>query len=301
MRKPNHIKVIDLFAGCGGLSLGFQNAGFNIVAAYDFWEPAIKTYRKNFEHPIFECDLSKLENFDIFQPFKADMLIAGSPCQDFSSAGKRNEESGKGDLTILFAKIIAELKPRWFLLENVTEITKSNKWVIARKIFKECGYGLTEETLNASLCGVPQNRKRFFCIGEINQEDHQIKYALKKNLADKPLTVREYLGTKIDIEHYYRHPRTYARRGVFSIDEPSPAIRGVNRPIPKTYKSHAGDTVMVSPGLRHLTTRERSYIQTFPENFIFEGSKTDIEQMIGNAVPVKMAEYIGNCLLESGA
>ncbi len=216
------------------MSLGFQNAGFKIVAAYDFWEPAIKTYRKNFDHPIFDCDLSKLENFDIFQPFKADMFIAGSPCQDFSSAGKRNEESGKGDLTILFAQIIAELKPR-----------------------------------------------------------------LAKNLADKPLTVREYLGTKIDIEHYYRHPRTYARRGVFSIDEPSPAIRGVNRPIPKTYKSHAGDTAMVSPGLRHLTSRERSYIQTFPENFIFEGSKTDIEQMIGNAVPVKMAEYIGNCLLES--
>lgn len=91
---------------------------------------------------------------------------------------------------------------------------------------------------------------------------------------------------------------TLIRRGIFSIDEPSPTIRGVNRPIPKTYRQHPGDAALLSKQIRALTTIERSYLQTFPETFIFEGSKTDLEQMIGNAVPVKLAEYVARCLLD---
>ncbi|MGI8504092.1 MAG: DNA cytosine methyltransferase, partial [Hassallia sp.] len=92
--------------------------------------------------------------------------------------------------------------------------------------------------------------------------------------------------------------RSYKRRAIFSIDEPSPTIRGVNRPIPKNYKIHPGDAAPLTPQLRSLTTIERSYIQTFPPNFIFESCKTDLEQMIGNAVPVKLAEYVAKCLYE---
>jgi DNA (cytosine-5)-methyltransferase 1 len=115
------------------------------------------------------------------------------------------------------------------------------------------------------------------------------------------MTIRQYfreIGKDLDIEYYYRHPRSYQRRGIFSIDEPSPTIRGVNRPIPKTYKPHPGDSAPISSAIRPLTTVERSYLQTFPENFIFKGSKTDIEQMIGNAVPVKLAEYVSRCLAQ---
>lgn len=110
------------------------------------------------------------------------------------------------------------------------------------------------------------------------------------------MTIRDYLGDSLGIEHYYRHPRSYKRRAVFSIDEPSPTIRGVNRPIPKTYIKHSGDTSTISDQVRPLTTIERSYLQTFPKDFIFEGSKTDLEQMIGNAVPVKLAEYVAGCI-----
>jgi DNA (cytosine-5)-methyltransferase 1 len=112
------------------------------------------------------------------------------------------------------------------------------------------------------------------------------------------MTIKDYLGNSLGIEHYYRHPRSYQRRGIFSINEPSPTIRGVNRPIPKNYQSHSGDTAPISDKIRSLTTIERSYLQTFPKNFIFEGTKTDLEQMIGNAVPVKLAEYVANCLKE---
>ena len=112
------------------------------------------------------------------------------------------------------------------------------------------------------------------------------------------MTVYDYLGKSLGIEHYYRHPRSYMRRGVFSIHEPSPTIRGVNRPIPKNYVKHSGDLVEIDHNLRPLTTIERSYIQTFPTDFVLNGTKTDLEQVIGNAVPVKLGEFVANCINE---
>ena len=108
----------------------------------------------------------------------------------------------------------------------------------------------------------------------------------------------DYFGNSLGIEYYYRHPRSYARRGVFSIYEPSPTIRGVNRPIPKGYSKHEGDPVDITENLRPLTTKERSLIQTFPESFVFNGTKTNLEQIIGNAVPVKLAEFVANCIAD---
>ncbi|TAF11093.1 MAG: DNA cytosine methyltransferase [Nostocales cyanobacterium] len=292
------LKVIDLFSGCGGLSLGFQNCAFEIVAAFENWKPAINVYAQNFHHPIIEYDLSQVNNnYSIFKQFLPDVIIGGPPCQDFSSAGKRNEDLGRGNLSITFAEIVANIGSQWFVIENVDLFRKSNKYQEFCNILKSAGYGLTEKVLDASLCGVPQKRKRFFCIGELGGNDDNLQPYLEVNLARKPITIRDYLGNSLGIEYYYRHPRSYQRRAIFSIDEPSPTIRGVNRPVPKNYKQHPGDVVPVTPDLRPLTTRERSYIQTFPEDFVFSGSKTDLEQMIGNAVPVKLAEYVANCLL----
>ncbi|MDR3282838.1 MAG: DNA cytosine methyltransferase, partial [Candidatus Methanoplasma sp.] len=112
-----------------------------------------------------------------------------------------------------------------------------------------------------------------------------------------PLTLRGYFGDGLGFEHYYRHPRNYSRRAVFSIDEPAPTMRGVNRPVPNGYRGHAGDPVPVE-GVRALDTLERSLIQTFPPTFKWTGSKTDREQMIGNAVPVKLAEFVAVVLKE---
>jgi DNA (cytosine-5)-methyltransferase 1 len=112
------------------------------------------------------------------------------------------------------------------------------------------------------------------------------------------MTILDYLGDSLGIEFYYRHPRSYQRRGIFSIYEPSPTIRGVNRPIPKTYKKHQGDACAVNEKLRPLTTIERSYLQTFPKNFKLEGSKSDLEQMIGNAVPINLGKYVARAILE---
>lgn len=291
------MRVIDLFSGCGGLSLGFENAGYNIVAAYDNWQPAIDVHKANFNHPIFNIDLSDEEaairHIAAYQPH---MIIGGPPCQDFSSAGKRNENNGRGDLTISYAKIISTIKPSWFVMENVSTITKTTKLAAATDLFKQVGYGLTQLVLNAALCGVPQRRKRFIMIGHLKAEDDFMLDFIKSRLSSKEMTVKDFFGERLDIEYYYRHPRSYARRGIFSVNEPSPTIRGVNRPIPCGYKIHPNDPVKSLDGVRPLSTKERSMIQTFPDDFIFHGVKSNLEQMIGNAVPVKLGEFIASSI-----
>jgi DNA (cytosine-5)-methyltransferase 1 len=292
------MRVLDLFSGCGGLSLGFQNAGFEIVAAFDNWKPAIEIYKANFNHEIIEFDLSNVENYDIFKNYKPDIIIGGPPCQDFSSAGKRDETNGRADLTINYAEIISNVRPFMFVMENVERITVTKTLQKAKEIYKNCGYGLTSIVLDASLCGVPQLRKRFFLIGVLNGQDNELELYLEKNQAQKPMSIFDYLGNSLGTEHYYRHPRSYMRRGIFSIYEPSPTIRGVNRPIPKTYQFHEGDTCKSIDKVRPLTTAERSYIQTFPKEFKLSGAKTDLEQVIGNAVPVKLGEFVANSINE---
>lgn len=296
------MKVVDLFCGCGGLSLGFQKAGMDVVAGMDNWDDAISVYKQNFTHPVFKVDLMDVETaVRHVESFLPDMIIGGPPCQDFSSAGKRDENNGRGDLTISYAKIVAAVRPKYFVMENVARIIKTQKLIEAKKIFSEAGYGLTETILDASLCGVPQKRKRFVLIGQLGAKDDFIKDCLISNLSKKEMSVAEYFGDRLKLKYYYRHPRSYVRRGIFSVNEPSPTIRGVNRPMPKGYQLHLGDPVKSLDGIRSLTTKERSMIQTFPEYFKFDGTKTDVEQMIGNAVPVNLGVFIAKALLQYDA
>ena len=293
------MNCVDLFCGCGGLSLGFQEAGFEILAAFDNWDEAIELYKKNFEHPIYKQNLSDVDNTsEIVSELHPDIIIGGPPCQDFSSAGSRNEDNGRGILTVCYAQIIANVRPEWFVMENVDKIVGTNKLAQAKAIYEGAGYGLTQVVLDASLCGVPQKRKRFFLIGHIGAKEDFLRGHLLAHLAKRPMTIRDYVGNAWGIDYYYRHPRSYARRGIFSMDEPSPTVRGVNRPIPSGYRLHSGDPVSNLDGIRCLTTKERSLIQTFPNDYILEGSKTNLEQMIGNAVPVNLAKYVGRAILD---
>lgn len=291
------MKVVDLFCGCGGLSLGFMKAGFDISAGFDNWDEAITVYKKNFAHLVVKQDLGNVDEAALkIKAYNADMIIGGPPCQDFSSAGKRDENNGRGDLTVSYAKIISIVRPEWFVMENVERIKKTKKLVEAVEIYKKSGYGLTSTVLDASLCGVPQKRRRFVMIGQLGASDNFMDFYINANISDVPMTVADYFGDKIDIKYYYRHPRSYVRRGIFSVDEPSPTIRGVNRPMPEGYKIKPNDPVQSKVGIRSLTTKERSLIQTFPEDFVFVGSKTDQEQMIGNAVPVNLGKFIAEAI-----
>lgn len=287
------MRVVDLFAGCGGLSLGFQKAGFDVVAAFDGWDVAVNCYRNNFKHPVIQIDLSDTDNsISEIEKFQPDIIIGGPPCQDFSHAGKR-VENVRAELTERFAEIVAGIEPLCFVMENVARAQSSRTYERAREIFKNAGYGLTEIVLDASLCGAPQKRKRFICFGIKGQKDCFALDTFTSRTSQKPMTLRDYFGNSLGFEYYYRHPRNYSRRAVYSIDEPAPTMRGVNRPIPKGYKGRPNDACPVTSDLHVLSTSERALIQTFPQNFIWTGNKTDVEQMIGNAVPVNLAEFVG--------
>jgi len=279
--------------------LGLLQAGIEVVGGFDNWKDALNVYSANFTHSVYHLDLrDEVASVKLLKEISPDLIAGGPPCQDFSSAGKRNEDNGRGDLTVSYAKIVAEVHPEWFIMENVARIVKTNKLAEALSIFRDAGYGLTYMVIDASKCNVPQKRKRFVMIGRIGEKDDFIKQILMNNQTDRSLTMAEYFGPKLDIQYYYRHPRSYIRRGIFSIDEPSPTIRGVNRPMPKGYSLHSNDPVSELKGVRPLTTKERSMVQTFPEDFVFLGSKTDMEQMIGNAVPVNLGKFVGNAILQ---
>lgn len=295
------IKAIDLFCGCGGLSLGFLNAGFDIVAAFDNWKPAVDVYRMNFNHPIYEQDLGAIQAQRVIKNLAPDIIIGGPPCQDFSSAGHRNVNLGRAVLTTTYCDIITSVRPQYFLMENVPEITKKEILTDVLERFRDAGYGLSSTVLDASLCGVPQSRKRYVLVGSLGDQDDFLQKYVDSNLANEPMTMRQYfseIGYDFGVDYYFRVPRSYNRRGVFCIDEPCQTIRGVDRPIPSGYKRHPADPVEIGPTVRALTVIERSYIQTFPSSFKFEGTKSNLNQMIGNAVPVKLAEYIARAIIE---
>lgn len=292
------MKGIDLFSGCGGMSLGFQKANIDVVRAYESWDKAIECYEMNFKHPIVKADLSNYQLYiDEILHLAPDIIFGGPPCQDFSHAGNR-KEGNNADLTKAYAEIVSGVRPTWYVMENVGRTRQSVVYKNAREILKESGYGITEIVLDASLCGAPQKRKRFFSIGLLNAKDGFLLNDLQKNISKVPMTVRQYFNNDIGIDHYYRHPRNYNRRAIFSVDEPSPTIRGVNRPVPAGYTGHHNDPVGIN-GIRELSTLERSLIQTFPRDFVFPSeSKTTNEQLIGNAVPVKLAEYVANAVIK---
>lgn len=288
---------MDLFSGCGGMSLGFQNAGIQIEAAFDAWKPAVECYQKNFSHPIFEMDLSDVDAaVEKILPLCPSVIIGGPPCQDFSHAGYRVEGT-RAALTDAYAEIIRRVRPSYFVMENVPHAKTSLAFQKAFRIFRTSGYGITMAVLDASHCGVPQKRKRFFCIGALEERDGFLHASLLARQSRKPLTLREYAGDALGFQYYYGHPRNYKRKGIFSVDEPAPTMRGINRPLPPGYPGHPRDACKVGANVHSLTTMERALIQTFPADFRWTGTRSEMEQMIGNAVPVKLAEFVASTLL----
>lgn len=290
------MRVVDLFSGCGGMSLGFKEAGFDIVGAFDNWDAAIEIYKANFNHPIYKADLSIADCIPTIKGLNPDLIVGGPPCQDYSIAGKR-EMGKRANLTIRFGEIVSQVKPVWVVFENVYNIERFPTLPHLKEILMDAGYGISTRVIDASLCGVPQKRKRFFLVGKLNAKNGFFDDAFVANMSNIPMTVRDYLGDVLHTQFYYMHPRSYNRRAVFSIDEPSATIRGINRPIPKNYKKHPADKTDISDGVRVLTTRERGYLQTFPDTFLFPGAKTDVELAIGNAVPPALAKYIANSII----
>ncbi|MBD1871827.1 DNA cytosine methyltransferase [Cyanobacteria bacterium FACHB-471] len=155
--------VVDLFSGCGGMSLGFEKAGFKIVASYDFWKPAIETYQRNFSHKTYLLELNELSKLE-----SSTVIIGGPPCQGFSSAGQRKIDDERNTLVRVFALIIARYKPLAFVFENVEGFLTQDKGRFVFDLLEpliEAGYRIHLRKINAAHYGVPQHRKRVLAIG----------------------------------------------------------------------------------------------------------------------------------------
>lgn len=278
------------------MSLGFERAGFNVVTALDNWSPAIAVYNENFGHTAHELDMASDAAKSLVKEIAPDVIIGGPPCQDFSSAGPNNYDENRASLIGNFVKCVKVSKPSAFVMENVPRARHARIYKDAIFDLRDAGYALTEAVLNASFCGVPQARKRLFLIGIQGGVDDALLPYLQHGQTAKPLTMREYFDDSLGIDHYFRIPTTYKRKAIFSVDEPAVTIRGVERPIPPNYVEHPDDPVPISSGVRTLSVLERAGAQTFPEEFRFFGTKTNMNQMIGNAVPVKLAQHVASSL-----
>ncbi len=303
------MRAISLFSGAGGLDLGFENAGVDIIMAGDHWNCAVDTYeanRNDHQTQIIRGDIMNKKNtvIEFGKNEKPDILFGGPPCQDFSSAGWRTGHGDRADLTLIFSQIASKVKPTWVVMENVNTILSIGQAVIERsmKTLKHAGYGLTPLILNSADFGAPQLRKRFVLIGHLGRSDGEMLPIINTYKKRHRKTVKQYYPQiakgKNKTRYYYRHPWTFARRAIFSVDEPSPTIRGVNRPIPPSYRPHTNDATNDLNDVRPLTTKERAIIQTFPQRYIITGTKTEQEQQIGNSVPPLLARAIANAILE---
>ena len=199
-------RVLDLFCGAGGLSLGFQLAGYKIIGGVDFQQDAIKTHEKNFKNSISICgDIKEIDDNKVIELFgdKVDVIIGGPPCQGFSAGNRQQiENDPRNKLFFEFIRFVKILKPKAIVIENVRQILTKDNGYAKNKIFEileELDYNVDVRVLTASEYGVPQNRNRAVFIG-IRNDIGTINYDLIKK-EKSVVTVDEAIGDLYNLEN----------------------------------------------------------------------------------------------------
>lgn len=303
------IKTIDLFAGVGGIRLGFERAGFKTVFANDFDKTCKLTYDANFKEP--KLTLEDLWKIDISSLPKFDVLLGGFPCQAFSIAGKRGgfkDEKVGGNLFFRIAKILDERKPKAILLENVKNLKshdKGNTFRVIEKTLNELGYYIKSEVLNSMKHGnVPQNRERIFIVGFLDKKQADA-FEFPKEI---PLTIsfRDFVAKKADLKYYYNDKPLYEKIKNDINSEQTvyqwrrKYVRENKKGVCPTLTANMGrgghnvPIIKNSIGIRKLTPRECFLLQGFPGNFILpkELSDSALYHQAGNSVTVTVIERI---------
>lgn len=317
------MKVISLFSGCGGLDLGFERAGFEVPVANEF-DPSIwETFEVN--HPqtkLIKGDIRNIKASDF--PKEVDGIIGGPPCQSWSEAGSlRGIEDARGQLFFDYIRILQEVKPKFFLAENVSGMLANRHSSAVQNIinmFRECGYDVSLTLVNAKDYGVAQERKRVFYIGFRNDLNIDFHFPKGSTVDDKKkLTLKDIIWDLKDtavpaLEKNHHNPEAInnneyfvgaystifmSRNRVKSWDEQGYTVQASGRQCqlhpqaPKMVKFDTNDCRFVE-GQEHLyrrmTIREVARVQGFPDSFKFIYDKVDdAYKMIGNAVPVNLA------------
>jgi DNA (cytosine-5)-methyltransferase 1 len=318
---------IDLFAGCGGFSLGLRNAGLNPVWANEIDEFAAETYKHNLGNHIECCDVREV---NIENVPECDILVGGFPCQPFSLSGLQKGFSGKdGDLFYQCVRFIDNLKPKVFALENVPGFKNLQKGKFlnhAIAILESIGYNVDYEILSAVDFGVPQERKRLIIMGNSLGRSNCFPkgssepISVKKAIEDIRLNMDKYENNE-PMKHTQRIKTRFAavRQGESARDamDRDPSLGNAkitkqcyrrmyaDKPAPTIVANFVTTTIHYCEN-RNLTAREAARIQTFPDDFIFKGLRTKMSwqkglsqyEQIGNAVPPKLAEAIGYSILK---
>lgn len=308
-KKKMVLRTLDLFAGVGGIRLGFEKAGFKTIFANDFDKTCKDTYDLNFSEPklvvedIWKVDINSIPEFDI--------LLGGFPCQPFSIAGYRQgfkDEKDRGNLFFRISEILEKRKPTAFLLENVKNLQghdKGNTFKVIRETLETLGYHIKFKVLNSMKHGnTPQNRERIFIVGFLDK-----KKAEAFNFPDEiPLTksFKKIISNEAEAKFYYNDKPLYEKIKDSIISEDTiyqwrrKYVRANKKGVCPTLTANMGrgghnvPIVKTAKGIRKLTPRECFLLQGFPESFKLPEnvSTSNLYHQAGNSVVVPVIERV---------
>jgi DNA (cytosine-5)-methyltransferase 1 len=306
-KRKADFTFIDLFAGIGGIRMGFENAGGECVFTSEWDEPAQKTYQANFKEMPYG-DITKIEPEEIPS---FDMLLAGFPCQPFSQAGlKKGFEDTRGTLFFDIARIVEYHKPSVVFLENVRNLgshDKGNTLKVIIKTLEDLGYKVFNRLYNAKNFGVPQNRVRIYIIAFKDDVDVDFEFPKEPNI---PTKLGDILEKKVDDKYtisdklwagHQRRKKEHKEKGNgfgYSLfDENSEYTSTISA---RYYKD--GSEILIEQkdkNPRKLTPKEASRLQGFPEDFIIPVSDNQAYKQFGNSVAVPVIKALAKQIIKT--
>lgn len=311
--NKNPLTCFDICCGAGIFSLGFRNAGFSILGGIDIDNKAIKTVKDNLGRAHWESkslhELSKEIELNKKHPvFKANLVIAGLPCQGFSVAGRSDPDDERNFLYKELIKVLKLAKPEFILIENVRGILSEANRPVFKKIkaeLKKLGYDVSFRLYNASNFGSPQSRKRVFIIGSLTVPAEFI-FELTQ-LSETKKTVKEALRglsstkEKKSINHVFMEHSPRVIKKIQNISNGGPiSYRRLKNDRPSLTIVAGHSALPVHPTQhRTISNREAARLQGIPDNFIFTGSHAGQATQIANAVPVDLSQSIAKSILKS--
>lgn len=328
--KKGDLTILELFSGAGGMIHGFKDAGFIPLLAIDFFRSACRTLKENHPKTLVLCeDITKIRGESLEQLLngkKPTVIIGGPPCQGFSIAGKQDPRDPRNSLFMEFIRILDYFQAPYFVMENVPGLLSAKNAKgesvieIIVKEFEKIGYKVkTPMKLNAANYGVPQARKRVIIVGT-NTNNRLIfpprpthtenpkgqliplkKWApVHSVLFDKEEVDPKYFHSQKMIDGFKNRKKRNSRSGkgygwqILDLKKPSYTISA------RYWKDGADALVKYNEKeIRMLTERECARIQTFPDNYKFFGTKSEIYTQIGNAVPCLLAQHISEVIIRS--
>jgi len=316
MNKILKPKIVSLFSGCGGLDLGFHQQGYRTVWANEFNEWAVETFRNNFGDVIVHGDIEAIDPYKDDVP-ECDMILGGFPCQDFSMIWKRPGLNGeRGNLYKSFLRFVDAKKPKAFVAENVKGLLSANNKKAIETIVKdfekiEPGYLVKIQLYNFADYGVPQFRERVLIVGIRMDTGFNFTHPAPTHgpgRAKPYVTAGEAVEGAEKVPYNNEHmniaPKTIEKLRLISEggnftdiprDHPLYVKGMISHVYRRIHRSEPSKTIIAAggggtwgyhyPEPRALTNRERARLQSYPDDFIFVGTNTEIRRQIGNSVP----------------